>query len=107
MSLLLRTEQTASCAVDSGWLRSLHNPSVLLLILLTALSLSLFLPPHAGLYGLSSLLADLRGILTRFNPITDLLSLLDAPLENIINANPLPLPQVRVVVNACVAAWTP
>lgn len=37
----------------------------------------------------------MRGILTRYNWITDLLNIIDAPLENFINANYVPLPQVR------------
>jgi hypothetical protein len=49
----------------------------------------------AGLYGLTPLLADTRGILTRYNWIADILNLVDAPLENIINAPFVPLPQVR------------
>lgn len=48
-----------------------------------------------GLYGLTPLLADVRGILTRYGWINDLLNIIDAPLENFINANYVPLPQVR------------
>lgn len=51
---------------------------------------------YTGLYGLTPLIADLRGILTRFNWIADVLNLIDSPLENFINANFVPLPQVRV-----------
>lgn len=61
----------------------------------------LFLCPlhimDAGLYGLTPLIADIRGIFTRYNWIADLTNILDAPLENFINANYLPLPQVGVV----------
>lgn len=46
-----------------------------------------------GLYGLTPLLADVRGIFTRYNFINDLANILDAPLENFINANYVPLPQ--------------
>lgn len=49
----------------------------------------------SGLYGLTPLLADVRGIFTRYNFINDLANILDAPLENFINANYVPLPQVR------------
>jgi hypothetical protein len=48
-----------------------------------------------GLYGLTPLLADVRGLFTRYGWINDLLNIIDAPLENFINANYVPLPQVR------------
>jgi hypothetical protein len=54
--------------------------------------------PPPGLYGLTPLLADLRGILTRYNWIADLLNIIDAPLENFVNANYVPLPQVCATV---------
>jgi hypothetical protein len=47
------------------------------------------------LYGLTPLLADVRGLFTRYGWINDLLNIIDAPLENFINANYVPLPQVR------------
>lgn len=57
--------------------------------------LCLLPPPRLpGLYGLVPLIADLRGIFTRYNWIQDLLNIIDAPLENFINANYVPLPQV-------------
>jgi len=41
------------------------------------------------------LIADLRGIQTRYGWISDLLNILDAPFENLVNANYFALPQVK------------
>jgi hypothetical protein len=49
----------------------------------------------AGLYALVPLIADLRGIQTRYGWISDLLNILDAPFENLVNANYFALPQVK------------
>jgi len=48
----------------------------------------------AGLYALVPLIADLRAIQTRYGWISDLLNILDAPFENLVNANYFALPQV-------------
>jgi hypothetical protein len=48
----------------------------------------------AGLYGLVPIIADVRGFLARYNPIGDLLLLIATPVENLVNANFFPLPQV-------------
>eukprot|EP00879_Flechtneria_rotunda_P000459 GHRR01000560.1.p1 GENE.GHRR01000560.1~~GHRR01000560.1.p1 ORF type:complete len:549 (+),score=163.80 GHRR01000560.1:133-1779(+) len=46
-----------------------------------------------GLYALTPIIADLRGIFTRYNWIGDLARIIQAPFENIFNANYYPLPQ--------------
>lgn len=48
----------------------------------------------AGLFGLTPIIADLRGFFTRYNWISDTLQILTAPVENFINTNYYPLPQV-------------
>jgi hypothetical protein len=48
----------------------------------------------AGLYGLVPIIADIRGFLARYNWIGDLLLLIATPVENLVNANFFPLPQV-------------
>jgi hypothetical protein len=57
---------------------------------------------RAGWHGLTPILADIRGVLSRYNWIADLVTILDVPLENLANANLFPLPQVCVCVCVCV-----
>jgi hypothetical protein len=48
----------------------------------------------AGLYGLVPVIADIRGFFSRYNWIADLLLIVATPVENFVNANFFPLPQV-------------
>jgi hypothetical protein len=49
----------------------------------------------AGLYYLVPQLGDIAAVLQRYMWLTDLADGLDAPLDNIVNANLFPLPQAR------------
>jgi hypothetical protein len=51
----------------------------------------------AGLYGLVPIIADIRGFFSRYNWIADLLLIIATPVENFVNANFIPLPQVRTL----------